>query len=156
MNEADALDIVQSAVWTIVAGAGPAVAAAMVVGIVIALFQALTQIQEVTLTFVPKILAIFVVIALTASFTGGAGLCLHPGELRAHPERLSLNAITESPVWVSSAEGGAAPARSNLRLRGNERRDPARLRFRGDRRATVSAAERCMKVAPCPSRRSEP
>ena len=70
MNEADALDIVQSAVWTIVAGAGPAVAAAMVVGIAIALFQALTQIQEVTLTFVPKILAIFVVIAMTATFTG--------------------------------------------------------------------------------------
>ena len=47
-----------------------AVAVAMAVGVVIALFQALTQIQEVTLTFVPKILAIFVVIAMTASFTG--------------------------------------------------------------------------------------
>ncbi|SJZ82164.1 flagellar biosynthesis protein FliQ [Consotaella salsifontis] len=70
MNEADAIDIVQSAIWTIVAAAGPAVGAAMLVGILIALFQALTQIQEVTLTFVPKILAIFVVIALTASFTG--------------------------------------------------------------------------------------
>jgi flagellar biosynthesis protein FliQ len=70
LNEADALDIVQSAVWTIVAACGPAVGAAMLVGIAIALFQALTQIQEVTLTFVPKILAIFVVIALTASFTG--------------------------------------------------------------------------------------
>lgn len=70
MNEADALDITQSAVWTIVAACGPAVGAAMLVGIVIALFQALTQIQEVTLTFIPKILAIFVVIALTASFTG--------------------------------------------------------------------------------------
>ncbi|MCE7026454.1 flagellar biosynthesis protein FliQ [Jiella avicenniae] len=70
MNEAEAIEIVQSAVWTIVAGCGPAVAAAMAVGVVIALFQALTQIQEVTLTFVPKILAIFVVIALTASFTG--------------------------------------------------------------------------------------
>ncbi|WAP67522.1 flagellar biosynthesis protein FliQ [Jiella pelagia] len=70
MNEAEAIEIVQSAVWTIVAGCGPAVAVAMAVGVVIALFQALTQIQEVTLTFVPKILAIFVVIAMTASFTG--------------------------------------------------------------------------------------
>ncbi|ORE97981.1 flagellar biosynthesis protein FliQ [Aurantimonas sp. 22II-16-19i] len=70
MNQAEAIEIVQNAVWTIVAACGPAVAAAMIVGVVIALFQALTQIQEVTLTFVPKILAIFVVIAMTASFTG--------------------------------------------------------------------------------------
>ncbi|MAU96866.1 MAG: flagellar biosynthetic protein FliQ [Fulvimarina sp.] len=70
MNQAEAIEIVQSAVWTIVAACGPAVAAAMIVGVVIALFRALTQIQEVTLTFVPKILAIFVVIAMTASFTG--------------------------------------------------------------------------------------
>ena len=70
MNEADAIDIVQSAIWTVVIAAGPAVGGAMLVGILIALFQALTQIQEVTLTFVPKILAIFVIIAFTASFTG--------------------------------------------------------------------------------------
>jgi len=70
VNEADALDIVQSAIWTVVAASGPAVGGAMLVGIVIALFQALTQIQEVTLTFVPKILAIFVIIAFTATFTG--------------------------------------------------------------------------------------
>ena len=68
MNEAEAIDIVQNAIWTIVTASGPAVAAAMVVGVIIALFQALTQ--KVTLTFVPKILAIFVVIAITASFTG--------------------------------------------------------------------------------------
>ena len=53
MNEADAIDIVQSAIWTVVIACGPAVGGAMLVGIVIALFQALTQIQEVTLTFVP-------------------------------------------------------------------------------------------------------
>lgn len=70
MNEADAIDIVQSAIWTVVIACGPAVGGAMLVGIVIALFQALTQIQEVTLTFVPKIIAIFVIIAFTASFTG--------------------------------------------------------------------------------------
>ncbi|WP_152046115.1 flagellar biosynthesis protein FliQ [Aureimonas psammosilenae] len=70
MNEADAIDIVQSAIWTVVIASGPAVIGAMLVGIVIALFQALTQIQEVTLTFVPKIIAIFVIIAFTASFTG--------------------------------------------------------------------------------------
>lgn len=70
MNEADALDIVQSAIWTVILASGPAIAAAMAIGIVIALFQALTQIQEMTLTFVPKILVIFVMIALTAPFIG--------------------------------------------------------------------------------------
>lgn len=70
MNEADALDLVHSAIWTILVAAGPAVAAAMLVGILIALFQALTQIQEVTLTFIPKILAVLVVTAVTGSFMG--------------------------------------------------------------------------------------
>ncbi len=70
MNEADALDLLHSSIWTILLGAGPAVSAAMVVGIVIALFQALTQIQEATLTFVPKIVAVLVVLALTGSFVG--------------------------------------------------------------------------------------
>jgi flagellar biosynthetic protein FliQ len=70
MNEADALDIIQSAIWTIIVASGPAVGAAMVVGIIIALLQALTQIQEMTLTFVPKIIAIFVVLSLSATFIG--------------------------------------------------------------------------------------
>jgi flagellar biosynthetic protein FliQ len=71
MNEADALDLVQAAIWTIIVGSGPAVAAAMVVGVIVALVQALTQVQEMTLTFVPKIVVIFVVISLTAPFIGG-------------------------------------------------------------------------------------
>ena len=70
MNEVDALELVRAAIWTVLVVAGPAVGAAMVIGIAVALLQALTQIQEVTLTFVPKIIAIFVIIAFTASFTG--------------------------------------------------------------------------------------
>ncbi|SHO63209.1 flagellar biosynthetic protein FliQ [Pseudoxanthobacter soli DSM 19599] len=70
MNEADAIDLVQSAIWTIIVAAAPAVGAAMLVGIAIALIQALTQIQEMTLTFIPKILVIFAVAAVTASFIG--------------------------------------------------------------------------------------
>jgi flagellar biosynthetic protein FliQ len=49
---------------------GPAVSAAMVVGIAIALFQALTQIQESTLTFVPKIVVVLVALALSGSLIG--------------------------------------------------------------------------------------
>lgn len=49
---------------------GPSIGIAMIVGIVIALLQALTQVQEATLTFVPKIVAIFIVVSLTAPFIG--------------------------------------------------------------------------------------
>ena len=70
MNEADALDIAQAAIWTVIAASGPAVLAAMLVGVAIAFVQALTQVQEMTLTFVPKILAIFVAIAISAPFIG--------------------------------------------------------------------------------------
>ncbi|MEO5757747.1 MAG: flagellar biosynthesis protein FliQ [Mesorhizobium sp.] len=70
MNEADALDIVQYAVWTVLTACAPVVLVAMVVGIGIALIQALTQIQEITLTFVPKIVAIMLVVALTGPFIG--------------------------------------------------------------------------------------
>ena len=70
MNEGDAIDLVQSAIWMVVIGAGPCVGAAMAVGVVIALLQALTQIQEMTLTFVPKMIAVFVAASLTASFVG--------------------------------------------------------------------------------------
>lgn len=70
MNEIDALELVRAAIWTVIIGSGPAVVAAMVIGIVIALIQALTQIQEVTLTFIPKIIAILVVTLLTGSMVG--------------------------------------------------------------------------------------
>ena len=70
MNQADALDIVQSTIWTIVVASGPAIIAAMVVGIGIALLQALTQVQEITLTFIPKIVAILLTASISAPFIG--------------------------------------------------------------------------------------
>ena len=70
MNEADALDIVQAAIWTVIVASGPAVLAAMVVGVAIAFIQALTQVQEMTLTFVPKILAVMITAAISAPFVG--------------------------------------------------------------------------------------
>ncbi|MDN5249015.1 flagellar biosynthesis protein FliQ [Bartonella sp. TP] len=71
MNQADAIEMVTKAIWTVIVACGPAVAAAMVVGILIGLFQALTQIQEATLTFIPKILVVLISLAFTASFIGG-------------------------------------------------------------------------------------
>ena len=70
MNEVDALELVRAAIWTVLVAAGPSVGAAMVVGIAVALLQALTQIQEVTLTFVPKIVVILLVMLVTGSFIG--------------------------------------------------------------------------------------
>lgn len=70
MNQADALDIIRSALWTVIVASGPAVGAAMAIGILIALLQALTQVQEMTLTFIPKIIAILVVCSVTAPFIG--------------------------------------------------------------------------------------
>ncbi len=70
MNEADALDIVQYAVWTVLVASSPAVIVGMAVGVGIALVQALTQVQEITLTFVPKIVAILMTVALAGPFVG--------------------------------------------------------------------------------------
>lgn len=70
MNEVDALDLVRDAIWTILIGSGPTVGAAMVVGVAIALFQALTQVQEMTLTFIPKIVIILLMIVITGPFVG--------------------------------------------------------------------------------------
>jgi flagellar biosynthetic protein FliQ len=71
MNEADALEIVHRAIVAILLVSGPMVVAAMIVGIVVALIQALTQVQEMTLTFVPKIVAMFIALGLSAAFIGG-------------------------------------------------------------------------------------
>jgi flagellar biosynthetic protein FliQ len=70
MNERDALDIVHQAIWTIIVVSGPAVGAAMFVGVIIALLQALTQVQEMTLAFIPKIVVMLIVVAISGSFIG--------------------------------------------------------------------------------------
>lgn len=68
MNGADVLDIAQEAIWVLIKVSGPVMVVALLVGLTIALFQALTQIQEITLTFVPKIIAIFVSLFLFLPF----------------------------------------------------------------------------------------
>ena len=68
MNGAEVLDVARDAIWTIVLVSSPLMLVGLVVGVVISLFQALTQIQEMTLVFVPKILAIFVTLLLTLPF----------------------------------------------------------------------------------------
>lgn len=64
MNEEQALDFAREAIFTVLKIGTPIMLIALIVGLAIALFQALTQIQEMTLTFVPKILVIFLTLML--------------------------------------------------------------------------------------------
>ncbi|MCD6073795.1 MAG: Flagellar biosynthesis pathway [Rhodospirillales bacterium] len=59
MNEADVLEISRQTFFVILQASGPIMLAGLVVGLIIAIFQTLTSIQEMTLTFVPKIIIIF-------------------------------------------------------------------------------------------------
>ncbi len=60
MNGAEVLDIGRDAIWLTIQLSAPVLIVGLVVGVGIGLFQALTQIQEATLVFAPKIVAIFV------------------------------------------------------------------------------------------------
>jgi len=70
MTGAVVLDLAREGIWVMILIGSPILIIGLVVGVVIALFQALTQIQEQTLVFVPKILAIFVTMLLTLPFMG--------------------------------------------------------------------------------------
>lgn len=64
MDTTDVIAIGREAIWVILKIGGPVMLIALAVGLLISLFQALTQIQEMTLAFVPKILVIFVSVLL--------------------------------------------------------------------------------------------
>jgi flagellar biosynthetic protein FliQ len=72
MNPADAIDFARQSIWVLLEISAPAMLAALVVGLAVGLLQALTQIQEQTLVFVPKIIAIFLVLLITLPFAGSA------------------------------------------------------------------------------------
>ena len=59
MNQADVLEVSRLTFFVILKAGGPIMAAGLVIGLIIAVFQTLTSIQEMTLTFVPKIIIIF-------------------------------------------------------------------------------------------------
>ncbi|MBT4889330.1 MAG: flagellar biosynthesis protein FliQ [Rhodospirillales bacterium] len=68
MNEEAVLQVGREALITILTVAGPIMGAGLLIGLTIALFQALTTIQEMTLTFVPKILVIFTAVIFFLPF----------------------------------------------------------------------------------------
>jgi flagellar biosynthetic protein FliQ len=71
MSGNEVIDIAREATWVMLAISGPLMGAALVVGVAIALLQALTQVQEMTLVFVPKIVTIFVLMIFLLPYIGG-------------------------------------------------------------------------------------
>jgi flagellar biosynthetic protein FliQ len=71
MNEADVLAVATESTIVMLKIGAPALVLALIVGLVISLFQALTQIQEMTLTFVPKMLVIFLSLLIFLPFMLG-------------------------------------------------------------------------------------
>ena len=86
MTGADVLDIARDGIWVLIIVSAPMMIVGLAVGVVIALFQALTQIQEMTLVFVPKILAIFVAMLVALPFMADA--------LQGHMMRISARIVS--------------------------------------------------------------
>ena len=68
MNEVEVLDISREAIFTLLKVVTPVLLIALFIGLFIGIFQALTQIQEMTLAFVPKILGVFLALILLFPF----------------------------------------------------------------------------------------
>lgn len=64
MNTEDVVTITREALYTICITSAPVLLVSLIVGLIVSIFQTVTSIQEQTLTFVPKVLAIFVTIIL--------------------------------------------------------------------------------------------
>jgi len=68
MTQGVILDIIQSAVLTVITAAAPMMIVAITVGLLVSIFQATTQINEQTLAFVPKIVAVLLSVMIFGSF----------------------------------------------------------------------------------------
>ena len=64
MAQEQIVTVMQSAIWTVIMVAMPPLVMGLVVGVTVALFQTITSIQEATLAFVPKILAVFLALMI--------------------------------------------------------------------------------------------
>jgi len=71
MDEAAFFDVLRQGLWVAVVISTPLLAVALVTGVAIGLFQALTSVQEMTLTFVPKVGAMLVVFWVSMTFMSG-------------------------------------------------------------------------------------
>lgn len=72
MTEAELIDIARESIMTMLMVSAPPLMTALVVGLSIAILQAVTQIQEMTLTFVPKVILVFASLVLFLPFMLGS------------------------------------------------------------------------------------
>lgn len=70
MTGAEVLDLARDGIFTLILVSSPMLIVALIVGVAISLLQALTQIQEMTLVFVPKIVAVFIALLIALPFMG--------------------------------------------------------------------------------------
>ena len=68
MTEGQVLDVAKEAIYTIIICSAPMLIISLVVGLIVSIFQSVTSIQEQTLTFVPKIIAVFVGLMIFGSW----------------------------------------------------------------------------------------
>jgi flagellar biosynthetic protein FliQ len=68
MTEGQVIDVARETLWIIIKVSAPLLLVSLIVGLTISIFQTVTSIQEQTLTFVPKLLAIFLMIMLTGNW----------------------------------------------------------------------------------------
>ncbi len=68
MTEAAIFDVLRQGLWVAVMISAPLLAIALIMGVIVGLFQALTSVQEMTLTFVPKVGAMLAVFWVSMSF----------------------------------------------------------------------------------------
>jgi flagellar biosynthetic protein FliQ len=68
MSQTEIISILQEAVYTTIISVAPVLIAAIVVGLIVSIFQATTQIHEQTLAYVPKIVAVLLTFLISASF----------------------------------------------------------------------------------------
>jgi len=68
MTETEVIGLAREAMWVMIKIAGPMLLIGLVIGVIISLIQALTQIQEMTLTFVPKIIVIAIALIMLLPF----------------------------------------------------------------------------------------
>ena len=64
MSQEAVITIMQNAIWTVILVAAPPLLLGLAVGVIVSLFQTITSIQEATLAFVPKILAVFLALII--------------------------------------------------------------------------------------------
>ncbi|KAI4447735.1 Flagellar biosynthetic protein FliQ [Eubacterium plexicaudatum ASF492] len=68
LTEGQVMDISREAIYTIILTAAPLLLTSMIIGLIVSIFQTVTSIQEQTLTFVPKVLAMFAIMLLIGAW----------------------------------------------------------------------------------------